>query len=49
VGLITGAYLYLPAGTAAPSGFTKIGTSTSQYKDLKGKNQNAAVDVYQKN
>lgn len=48
-GLMTGAYLYLPAGTAAPFGFTKIGMSTSQYKDLNGKNQNAAVDVYQKN
>jgi hypothetical protein len=48
-GLVAGAYLYLPAGTAAPSGFTKVGTSTSQYKDLKGKNQNVSIDVYQKN
>ena len=46
---MTGAYLYLPAGTAAPSGFTRVGTSTAQYKDLNGKNQNVAVDVYQKN
>jgi hypothetical protein len=45
---MTGAYLYLPTGTAAPSGFTKVGTSTTQYKDLNGKNQNATIDLYQK-
>lgn len=49
IGLVQGAYLYLPTGTAAPAGFTKVGTGTSQYKDLNGKNQNAGVDVYQKN
>jgi hypothetical protein len=49
VGLVQGAYLYLPAGRATPAGFTKVGTSTSQYKDLNGKNQNVSVDVYQKN
>lgn len=48
-GLVIGAYLYLPAGTTAPLGFTKVGTSTSQYKDLNGKNQNNPIDVYQKN
>jgi N-acetylneuraminic acid mutarotase len=47
-GLVPGAYLYLPAGTAAPSGFTKVGTTTSQYKSLNGKNQNVNADVYQK-
>jgi sugar lactone lactonase YvrE len=48
-GLVPGAYLFLPAGTTAPSGFAKVGTSTSQYKDLNGKNQNVSIDVYQKN
>jgi len=47
-GLVPGAYLYLPAGTAAPGGFTKVGITTSQYKGLNGKNQNVNVDVYQK-
>jgi hypothetical protein len=49
IGLVSGAYLELSAGTAAPSGFTKVGTSSLQFKDLSGKNQNVAVDVYRKN
>jgi Kelch motif/Collagen triple helix repeat (20 copies) len=47
-GLVPGAYLYLPSGINAPIGFTKVGTTTSQYKGLNGKNQNVNVDVYQK-
>src|SRR5207253_7243473 len=43
IGLVTGAYLYLPSGTAAPAGFTKIGTSQVTYRDLSGKNQSSAV------
>lgn len=48
-GFVAGAYLMLPAGAAAPSGFTKVGTTTTSYKDLAGKNQIKAVDLYQKN
>jgi hypothetical protein len=49
IGLVSGAYLELSSGTTAPAGFTKIGTSSLQFKDLTGKNQNVAVDVYRKN
>jgi hypothetical protein len=36
-------------GSAAPAGFTKIGTTDFQYRDLSGKNQKVTLDVYQKN
>jgi hypothetical protein len=39
----------MPQGSTAPVGFSKIGTTQVQYKDLNGKNQNASLDVYQKN
>ena len=36
-------------GSAAPTGFIKIGTSQFQYRDLIGKTQTLTLDVYQKN
>jgi hypothetical protein len=48
-GLVTGAYLYLPSGTAAPIGFTLVARTQVTYKDLNGKNQSTTADVYQKN
>jgi hypothetical protein len=36
-------------GSTPPPGFTKIGTTTVSYKNLAGKNQNASLDIYQKN
>jgi hypothetical protein len=36
-------------GSAPPAGFTKIGTTDFQYKDLALKNQKVTLDVYQKN
>ena len=49
VGFVTLAYLALPSGTAAPTGFTKVGTSVLPYRDNAGHNQAAPVDLYQKN
>jgi GH25 family lysozyme M1 (1,4-beta-N-acetylmuramidase) len=49
IGLVKGAYLQLPHGTAAPIGFTMIGKSQLIYIDLSGRVQSSAVDVYQKN
>ena len=36
-------------GSPAPAGFTKLGTTQIQYKDLSSKNQVVTLDVYQKN
>jgi Collagen triple helix repeat (20 copies) len=49
VGFVQGAILYLPTGTVAPAGFTKIGTSALAYKNLTGHNRILNVDVYEKN
>ena len=49
IGLVSGAYLYLPSGTAPPTGFTMIGRTQVTYKDLSGKNQSSTADVYQRN
>jgi hypothetical protein len=46
---VSRAYLALPAGTVAPAGFTKIGTSVLPYRDNAGHDQAQPVDLYQKN
>jgi hypothetical protein len=46
---VKGAILLMHPGVAAPTGFSKVGTSQVQYKDLNGKNQLVTLDVYQKN
>ena len=48
-GLITGAYLYLPSTKPAPSGFTKIGTTTQKIRNLLTKVVTLNIAVYQKN
>jgi len=35
-------------GSPGPAGFTKIGTTQVQYKDLSNKNQVVTFDVWQK-
>jgi sugar lactone lactonase YvrE len=47
-GLVSGSTLVMKQGSAAPAGFNKIGTTSFQYRDLTGKNQNVTLDVYQK-
>ena len=47
-GLVSGATLLMKQGSAAPAGFTKLGTTDFQYKDLAGKGQKVVLDVYQK-
>ena len=49
VGFVAGAYLYLPISTAAPVGFTKIGTKTDYITDLHGRIKILKMNVYQKN
>jgi hypothetical protein len=49
VGLVPGAYLYLPSTTPAPAGFTKIGTKTDFITDLHGRIKTLKMNVYQKN
>ena len=49
VGLVSGSTLLMKQGSAPPAGFTKLGTTDFQYKDLASKNQKVTLDVYQKN
>jgi sugar lactone lactonase YvrE len=49
IGFVSGGTLLMQQGAAAPTGFTKIGTTDFQYRDLSGKNQKVTLDVYQKN
>ena len=49
VGFVPGAYLYLPSTTAAPAGFTKIGTKTDLIADMRGRMKVLKMTVYQKN
>jgi hypothetical protein len=49
VGLVAKAILYLPTGTAAPAGFTKLGTSAIAYRNTSNKPVVLNVDLYQKN
>ncbi len=49
IGFVPGAYLYLPSTTAAPTGFTKIGTKTDLITDLHGHTKTLKINVYQKN
>jgi hypothetical protein len=49
VGLVQGAILTMRQGRSAPAGFTKIGTTSFQFKDLNGRSQTITLDVYQKN
>ncbi|HXI84691.1 MAG TPA: hypothetical protein VNL17_11455 [Verrucomicrobiae bacterium] len=44
----SGAYLQLPSGTAAPAGYTKLGTIKLRYKNSLGKGTVVLVDLYQK-
>ena len=48
-GFVTGGTLLMKQGSPAPAGFTKLGTTQFQYKDLSSKNQVVTLDVYQKN
>jgi hypothetical protein len=50
IGVTTGAIIQLIQGSPAPAGgFTKIGTTSFQYRDLTNHNRTINVDVYQKN
>jgi hypothetical protein len=49
IGLVQGSILTMQQESAPPVGFTKIGTTQVQYRDLNGKLQNVTLDVYQKN
>jgi sugar lactone lactonase YvrE len=49
IGFVSGGTLLMKQGSAAPAGFTKLGTTQIQYKDLSSKNQVVTLDVYQKN
>jgi sugar lactone lactonase YvrE len=49
IGFVSGGTLLMKQGSAAPAGFTKLGTTDFQYKDLLGKNQKVTLDVYEKN
>jgi hypothetical protein len=49
IGFVPGAYLYLPSTTAAPTGFTKIGTKSDLITDLHGHLKTLKMNVYQKN
>jgi len=48
-GFVTGAILQMTQGQPAPAGFTKIGTTKMEYKDLTGHKGNLTLDLYQKN
>jgi hypothetical protein len=46
----TGAIIQLLLGSPAPAGgFTKIGTTSFQYRDLTNRNRSITLDIYQKN
>jgi hypothetical protein len=49
VGLVSGAYLYLPATKPAPTGFTKIGTASSAYRGVDLRAHVLSYVIYQKN
>ena len=50
VGFVPGSLLFLTAGSPAPaSGFTKIGTTVQNIKDLSGRPLSITLDVYKKN
>jgi sugar lactone lactonase YvrE len=49
IGFVSGGTLFMKQGSAAPAGFTKLGTTQITYKDLNAKNQVVTLDVYQKN
>jgi len=49
VGFVSGGILLMRQGSSAPEGFTKIGTTQTQYRDLSGKNQTVTLDIFQKN
>jgi hypothetical protein len=49
VGIVSGGILLIRQGSPAPEGFTRIGTTQTQYRDLSGKNQNLTLDIYQRN
>ena len=49
VGLVQGATLTMQSGSAAPAGFTKIGTTSFPYRDVNGIGRQVWLDVYQKN
>jgi sugar lactone lactonase YvrE len=49
VGFVPGGILLMRQGSLAPQGFTRIGTTQTQYRDLSGKNQVTSFDIYEKN
>jgi hypothetical protein len=49
VGFTRGGILLMRQGSPGPAGFTRVGTTQQQYRDLSGRNQNVTLDVYQKN
>lgn len=48
IGFVQGGILQMRQGSPAPAGFTRIGTTQFQYRDLNGKNQVLTLDAYQK-
>jgi Collagen triple helix repeat (20 copies) len=48
-GLVKNSFLFLPAGSPKPTGFTKVATWTETFKNLSGKSYTQNMDVYQKN
>jgi hypothetical protein len=48
-GFVTGAYLFLPSTAATPVGFTKIGTSSTTYRDTAGRSLVLSTSIFQKN
>jgi hypothetical protein len=49
VGLVTGAYLFLPPSQPAPAGFTKVAVWSEPMRNLSGKYIVFTMNVYQKN
>jgi len=49
MGFVAKAILYLPTGTAAPTGFSKLGTSAIAYLNTSNRPVVLNVDLYQKN
>ena len=49
VGLMRGAFIFLESGTAAPAGFTLVGTRDMSYKNLNRREKTLVLDIYQKN
>ena len=49
LGLMPGAFVFLAETASAPIGFTKIGTRSFQYRDLKNRTKEIVFAIYQRN